>query len=275
MTSETWHTEFNPQKFLSYVNLAKLIERNEAYNESLVSDVKSPCIFCDNVTGRGIILNDKSYLCQDCYAEVSMISYPEKYESLRRQFLIAREARLFTWDSFRKKFEHKSEESNLVILGWISLLLALVNPTFLVLTSLLLVIGYDKNNTSKQKTEEWLKQKSAWENSNPVPKEPVLKHFHDPSVILSDKDRLVLKIFNHWPGYPPFWQYLRSVVISRDSNRCQVTGCPSRLELHVHHVRSVAEGGPHTPENLVSLCDFHHRYPRPSHSSRMSQLLRW
>lgn len=258
MTTETWHTEFNPQKFLSRVSLSQLIERNEAYNESSITDAKSPCIFCRKVSARGILLNDKSFLCQHCYSEVAMISYPERYETLRRQFVIAREARRLAWEGFREKFEHKSEESSLVFFGWASLLLALANPAFLLLTAILLVIGYAKNNTNKRKTDEWLGRKSAWEQANPEPTEPELKHFHDPSAYLSEKDRLVLKIFNHWPGYPPFWKYLRAVVIGRDSNRCQVTGCPSRLELHVHHMRPVADGGAHTPDNLVSLCDFHH-----------------
>ncbi len=258
MATETWHTEFNPQKFLSRVSLAQLIERNEAYNESSVVDARSPCIFCEKVSGRGILLNDKSFLCQQCYSEVAMISYPERYEALRRQFVIAREARRLAWESFKEKFEHKSEESSLMFFGWASLPLALANPAFAILTAILLVIGYKKNRTNKRKTEEWFNRKSTWELANPEPREPELKHFHDPNAYLSEKDRLILKIFNHWPGYPPFWKYLRSIVLSRDSNRCQVTGCPSRLELHVHHMRAVAEGGTHTPDNLVSLCDFHH-----------------
>lgn len=258
MTAESWHSEFNPSKFLSRVNLTQLIERNEAYNESAISNAKSPCILCGQTHPRGILLNDKSFLCQQCYSEVALISYPEKYEALRRQFVLATEARRLAWVDFRERFEYKSEESALVFLGWISLLLAFANPAFLILTGTLLAIGYSKNAANKQKTEEWLRRKIEWEQSNPVPSEPTLKHFHDPTAELTKRDRQILKIFNHWPGYPPFWKYLRSVVINRDSNRCQVTGCPSRLELHVHHMRPVADGGAHSPDNLVSLCDFHH-----------------
>jgi hypothetical protein len=82
MIAETWHTDFNPQRFLSRVSLAELIERNEAYNESSVTDARSPCIYCGGATGRGILLNDKSFPCQQCYSEVAMISYPERYEAL-------------------------------------------------------------------------------------------------------------------------------------------------------------------------------------------------
>ena len=258
MSSENWHSEFNPSKFLSRVNLAQLIERNEAYNESSISDAKAPCILCEKTYARGILLNDKSFLCQQRYSEVALISYPERYETLRRQFVMATEARRLAWEGFRERFEYKSEESAWVFLGWVSLLLAFANPAFLILTAILLVIGYSKNSANKQKTDEWLNRKAQWEQGNPAPTEPTLKHFHDPTAELTQRDRKILKIFNHWPGYPPFWKYLRSVVISRDSNRCQVTGCPSRLELHVHHMRPVAEGGTHSPDNLVSLCDFHH-----------------
>ena len=266
MADETWHSEFNPSKFLSRVNLTQLIERNEIYNESSISDAKSPCMLCGKTYARGILLNDKSFLCQQCYSEVALISYPERYEGLRRQFIIATEARRLAWEGFRERFEYKSKKSALVFLGWASLFLALANPAFLILTAFLLAVGYSKDSVDKQKTAEWLNRKAQWVQSNPAPTPPTLKHFHDPTAELTQRDRQILRIFNQWPGYPPFWKYLRSVVINRDSNRCQVTGCPSRLGLQVHHMRPVAEGGPHSPDNLVSLCDFHHALePKKGH----------
>jgi hypothetical protein len=126
MSSVSWHTDFNPQKFLSRVSLSQLIERNESYNEISVNDAKSPCIFCGKTFARGILLNDKSFLCQQCYSEVALISYPERYETLRRQFVIAREARRLAWEDFREKFLHKSEESGLVFFGWASLFLVMI-----------------------------------------------------------------------------------------------------------------------------------------------------
>lgn len=258
MNVQTWHSEFNPQRFLSRVSLDALIERNEAYNKCSVSDSRSPCIFCNGTDSRGILLNDKSFLCQACYVEISMISYPAKYEHQRREYLISAAARKFASQGFHEKYEYRFEESNLVFFGWASLILVFVNPLLLVLTAALLVVGYKKNNTNKRKTEEWLALKLSWEQRNPEPREPELKHFHDPSAELTERDRLVLQVFNHWPGYPPFWKYLRSIVLAKDSNRCQVAGCPSRLELHVHHMQPVSSGGTHTPDNLVSLCDFHH-----------------
>ncbi|MGA0588874.1 HNH endonuclease [Dyella sp. KRB-257] len=213
---------------------------------------------CGNNRSRGILLNDKSFLCDSCYAEVSKISYPEKYERIRRQFLIASEARRLAWEGFRGKYEVQPEQSIFVALGWLSTLLAFANVALLVVPFILLVIGYTKNATNKRRVQEWLSKKDAWEHRNPSPATPVLKHFHDPTAELTRKDQNILYIFNHWPGYPPFWSYLRQIVLKRDGARCQVTGCPSRLELHIHHIQPVSQGGQHAPSNLIALCDFHH-----------------
>jgi HNH endonuclease len=259
METMHWHSEFNPAKFLSRVNLTQLLERNEAYNESSnIYDAKSPCILCTGTNSRGILLNDRSFLCQKCYAEVALVSYPEKYEALRRQFVLATESRRLAWEAFRDKYEQKPFDSSLTSLGWASLLLLFVNPAFLFLTGILLLFGHHKNYKSKKKIEDWLMKKEQWEQTNPAPQQPLLRHFHDPSAELTVNDHLILKIFNHWPGYPPFWGYLREVVLKKDNGRCQVSGCPSRLELHIHHIKPVSDGGEHAPNNLVSLCDFHH-----------------
>lgn len=145
MAVETWHAEFNPQKFLSGVDLGKLIERNKTYNEVHDSQTKSPCILCDNTIGRGILLNDRSFLCERCYVEVAMITYPEKYEALYRKFKIEQEARRLAWESFRERYEHHSKDSSLTFLGWASLLLAFFNLYFLLLTAALLAAGYGLN----------------------------------------------------------------------------------------------------------------------------------
>ncbi|HRF05260.1 hypothetical protein [Accumulibacter sp.] len=138
----TWHEDFNPSKFLARANLAQLIERNGTYNENVISDAKTACIFCAGTSQEGILLNDKSSLCQGCYSDVAMISYPENYETLRRRFVVATEARKLAWEGFREKFECESESSLLVPVGWASILLALALPAFLIVTVVLLAIGY-------------------------------------------------------------------------------------------------------------------------------------
>ena len=50
---------------------------------------------------------------------------------------------------------------------------------------------------------------------------------------------------------------LRRFVLHRDGG-CTADGCTSRYRLEVHHAIPWSEGGPTTPENLVTLCWFHH-----------------
>jgi hypothetical protein len=50
----------------------------------------------------------------------------------------------------------------------------------------------------------------------------------------------------------------RHRVFARDGWRCAVPGCTSMQNLHDHHIRFRSAGGPHTPENRITLCAFHH-----------------
>jgi hypothetical protein len=52
---------------------------------------------------------------------------------------------------------------------------------------------------------------------------------------------------------------LRRAVLRRDGARCKVTGCRHATFIDVHHLVPRADGGTHTPENLVTLCSAHHR----------------
>lgn len=44
----------------------------------------------------------------------------------------------------------------------------------------------------------------------------------------------------------------------RDGWRCTAPGCTAR-ELEIHHIVYQSRGGTNEPENLTSLCPFHHR----------------
>ena len=50
----------------------------------------------------------------------------------------------------------------------------------------------------------------------------------------------------------------RHKIFARDGWRCATPGCTSMQNLHAHHIHFRSEGGPDTPENLVTLCAFHH-----------------
>jgi hypothetical protein len=53
---------------------------------------------------------------------------------------------------------------------------------------------------------------------------------------------------------------VRRAVYDRDEGSCRFPGCLRRKGLHVHHITYSSEDGKTLPGNLVTLCDFHHRY---------------
>ena len=50
----------------------------------------------------------------------------------------------------------------------------------------------------------------------------------------------------------------RSYVLWRDQGQCSIEGCPSRYRLQPHHLAQRAHGGSHHPDNLITLCWYHH-----------------
>jgi ssDNA-binding Zn-finger/Zn-ribbon topoisomerase 1 len=168
------------------------------------------------------------------------------------------ESRRLAWSAFAAKYKKTEPASAFGIFALLALGLLYFSLSLIVVPIGLAIIHFCVSVTQKARYRKWLKRKAEWESAYPTPSEPELLHFHDPHAKLTQRDQVVLKIFNNWPGYPPFWSYLRDVVLIRDRNRCQVTGCPSRVTLHIHHKQPVSKGGQHVPDNLVTLCDFHH-----------------
>lgn len=50
---------------------------------------------------------------------------------------------------------------------------------------------------------------------------------------------------------------IRAAVAHRDGG-CTIDGCRSRYRLQPHHIRHWAEGGSHDPDNLATVCWYHH-----------------
>ncbi len=51
---------------------------------------------------------------------------------------------------------------------------------------------------------------------------------------------------------------LRRFVLHRDGAGCTIAGCVSRYRLQVHHIRPWSQGGRTDPDNLTTVCWFHH-----------------
>ncbi|MGB9359214.1 MAG: HNH endonuclease, partial [Acidimicrobiia bacterium] len=47
-------------------------------------------------------------------------------------------------------------------------------------------------------------------------------------------------------------------ILHRDARRCTISGCTSRYRLQIHHIDPWSDGGRTDPENLTTLCWFHH-----------------
>jgi 5-methylcytosine-specific restriction endonuclease McrA len=52
---------------------------------------------------------------------------------------------------------------------------------------------------------------------------------------------------------------LRRAIIERDGNTCATDGCPSRHRLQIHHITPWNQGGTTNPDNLITLCWYHHQ----------------
>ena len=64
--------------------------------------------------------------------------------------------------------------------------------------------------------------------------------------------RKCVAYLDNWFDYPPDWPTRRSKVIQRDGHSC--TQCRARIDLQVHHITPLRNGGNHVLPNLTTLC---------------------
>ena len=62
---------------------------------------------------------------------------------------------------------------------------------------------------------------------------------------------------------------LRRFVSDRDGAVCTIAGCTSRYRLHVHHIAPWIDGGRSDPENLTTVCWYHHHIVIHGHGSHI------
>ncbi len=51
---------------------------------------------------------------------------------------------------------------------------------------------------------------------------------------------------------------LKRFILNRDGGACTANGCQSRYRLQPHHIQPRSQGGTHHPDNLTTLCWYHH-----------------
>ena len=69
-------------------------------------------------------------------------------------------------------------------------------------------------------------------------------------------DGTPLRLGRRTRAIPP---QLRRSILDRDGAACTIAGCTSRYRLQVHHIVRWIDGGRTDPENLTTVCWFHHQ----------------
>ena len=274
-------TRMSYLEHLSKVDVETLLERNEVYDEPGVHETVdyAVCRLCLRPMRqcRVIRLNNGGRVCEDCFRKLLTTRYPAAYQKPYEEWLKHHAA----WNMARDEYfsTHPAAEgikratraartaaTALVVLmvscGLLLLLagsrwLAVLLPLVLCTIGAIVCIAAARRKAATLR-KKLASDKAAWLAANPAPPNPDLKEFHDPTAELTERDVRTLEVLDSWPGVPPFWSYVRAKVLCRDGNRCQVSGCPSRTELHVHHIKPRSKGGSHSADNLVTLCLFHH-----------------
>ena len=63
--------------------------------------------------------------------------------------------------------------------------------------------------------------------------------------------------------YPIDWAILRDSILQRDNFVCQESDGNCHGPLQIHHIIELSKGGSNSPDNLITLCRFHHSLKHP------------
>ena len=74
-------------------------------------------------------------------------------------------------------------------------------------------------------------------------------------VVYTDGDQGPIAVSHLTETIPPA---IRAWILHRDQGQCSIEGCRSRHRLQIHHIQEQHLGGNHDPENLTTLCWYHH-----------------
>jgi hypothetical protein len=74
-------------------------------------------------------------------------------------------------------------------------------------------------------------------------------------VTWTDGDRGPIAVSHLTETIPPA---VRAWVLHRDQGQCSIEGCRSRNRLQIHHIHEQHLGGDQDPDNLITICWYHH-----------------
>lgn len=268
--------------FFARIDLDRLRAENraEAVRRGKAPRRSDRCMMCRGSLSEKtwLRLNDGAFVCSECLSGLQRVRYPEIYQARYERHLEnlqahkSSRAKREDWLKRRWKLDEWTRAASFFAGVWVlpfvgggvvtcgldtesraSVWTGIVVLSLLCLAARMYCVGRIRIGQ-----EHIARVMSSWDSENPQPVAPELKDFGDSDAVLTEYDRAVVRLLDYWPGYPPSWSHLREAVFARDGQRCQITGCPSRLALHAHHKRPIGQGGSHQQSNLVTLCAYHH-----------------
>ena len=148
--NSSWHSRFNPQQFLRGVNLERLLRRNEVFEGNGLVAGTAPCVICGNVGGSVLVLNDRRVVCKSCFERLSLIQYPEVYETAWRDYRRISEARSLARARLVQQSGSRRLSSVAGTIGFLSLFLLLWKPVLFAVSAACFVISFFPTRLTKQ-----------------------------------------------------------------------------------------------------------------------------
>lgn len=71
--------------------------------------------------------------------------------------------------------------------------------------------------------------------------------------------------------YGADWEDIAKRIKMRDAYLCQEADGKCRGPLQVHHILSLSKGGTNDEDNLITLCEYHHRLKHPHMEQRSNK----
>ena len=133
----------------------------------------------------------------------------------------------------------------------------------------LLTLGLFRNSKKIESAKDWLEKckvdagkydslKDKADNLDSLLKEVIeLKGVRISKMVFSD-----LPVLNG-PDYPLDWENLRDMILTRDNYQCTEMNSYCSGPLQIHHIIPLSKGGPNDPDNLATLCVYHHSLEHP------------
>jgi hypothetical protein len=259
-----WADRYTYLDYIRYVNLQDLIDANHIVDTGASSDSNeaSSCLLCSGSSSPNdaVRLNHGKWICGACFLKLQHTRYPSDAHRRAQADLSKALAEAFPIAGLAGRIASCKIGWGIAIVAGLIVSFAIPSlglPPMAIAIAALWISVSSLNSEIARRRNEIDRAKAQWHKTNPAPVQPELRDFHDPQAELTERDKSIQDVFDYWPGYPPYWHFIRRLALERDG-RCQITGCPSRTDLHIHHKQPLMRGGSHRLENLVTLCAFHH-----------------